>query len=102
MTLLPAPPRLDSSGDPVPLVAPPGAGRELSAAVSRYNASALEYQTAKRWLTEAIALRDEAAARAAALIQAAIDADGLQDPTGLLRDITGSRSPRRHDQTQCG
>jgi len=95
-------PRLDSSGDPVPLVAPAGAGPELAATVSKYNASALEYQTAKGWLAEAIALRDEAAARAAALIQAAIGADGLQDQTGLLHDITGSRSTRRHDQTQCG
>ena len=84
------------------MAAPPGAGPELSAAVSRYNASALEYRTAKGWLAEAVALRDEAAARAAALIQAAIGADGLQDQTGRLHDITGSRSTRRHDQTQCG
>jgi hypothetical protein len=82
--------------------APSGASRALSAAVSRYNASALEYRTAKGWLAEAVALRDEAAARAAALIRAAIGADGLQDPTGLLHDITGSRSTRRHDQSQCG
>ena len=102
LTLLPAPPRLDSSGDPVPLVAPPGAGRELSAAVWRYNASAAEYRTAKGWLAEAVALRDEAAARAAALVRAAVDADGLQDQTGLLDDLTGSRSTGRHDQTQCG
>ena len=95
-------PRLDSSGNPVPLVAPADAGPGLSATVSRYNASALEYQTAKGWLAEAIALRDEAAARAAALIQAAVGADGLQDQAGLLHDITGSRSTRRHDQTQCG
>jgi hypothetical protein len=102
LTLFTALPRFDSSGSPVPMVAPPGAGPELSAAVSGYNASALEYRTAKGWLAEAIALRDEAAARAAAAIEAAIGADGLQDPTGLWHDITGSRSTRRHDQSQCG
>ena len=109
LTLFTALPRLDSSGNPVPMVAPPGAGPELSTAVSRYNASAVEYRTAKGWLAEATALRDEAAARAAALIRAAAGADGLQDPTELWHDITGSRSTcryeqpsRRHDQTQCG
>jgi hypothetical protein len=102
LTLVPALPRLDSSGNPVPMAAPPGAGPELSAAVSRYNASALEYRTAKGWLAEAVALRDEAAARAAALIQAAVGADGLQDQTGRWPDFTGARSTRRHDQTQCG
>ena len=73
-TLPSALPRLDSSGNPVPLVAPSGAGRQLGAAVSRYNASALEYQTTKDWLAEAVALRDAAAARAAAAIQAAAGA----------------------------
>jgi hypothetical protein len=102
LTLFTALPRLDSSGNPVPMVTPAGAGPQLSAAVSRYNASALEYRTANGWLAEAIALRDEAAARAVALIQAAIGADGLQDQTGPSHDITGSRSARRHDQTQCG
>lgn len=102
VTLLSGLPRLDSSGNPVPLVTPADAGQQLSVTVSRYNASALEYQTAKGWLAEAIALRDEAAARATALIQAAIGADGLQDQTGLRHDITGSRSTRRNDQTQCG
>jgi hypothetical protein len=102
VTLLTGLPRLDASGNLVPLVAPAGAGPELSATVSKYNASALEYQTAKGWLAEAVALRDEAAARAAALIQAATGADGLQDQTGRLHDITGSRSTRRNDQTQCG
>jgi hypothetical protein len=102
LTLFTALPRLDASGNPVPMVASAGAGPRLSAAVSRYNASALEYRAAKGWLAEAIALRDEAAASAAALIQAAIGADGLQDLSGVPHDIAGSRSTRGHDQTQCG
>ena len=88
-------PRLDSAGNPVPMVTPPKAGPQLSAAISRYNASALEYRIANGWLAEAIALRDEAAARATARIQAAIGADGMQDPDW-------ARSTRGHDQTQCG
>ena len=81
LTQLAAPglPRLDSAGNPVPMVTPAGADPQLSAAISRYNASALEYRIANGWLAEAIALRDEAAARAAARIQAAIGADGLAD-----------------------
>jgi hypothetical protein len=104
LTLLPAQPRLDSSGNPVPLAAPGGADPRLSAAVARYNASALEYRAANGRLADAIAIRDEAAARAAALIQAAIAADGLQDQTGLWHDITAtvSRTTRRPDQQQCG
>ena len=103
-TLFPAPPRLDSSGNPVPLVAPAGAEPRLTDSVARYNATALEYRAANGRLADAIALRDEAAARATALIQAAIAADGLQDQTGLWHDITAtvSRSTRRHDQEQCG
>jgi hypothetical protein len=68
-------PRLDSSGNPVPMVTPAGAGPRLSAAVSLYNASAAQYRTANGWLGEAIALRDEAAARAVALIKAATGTD---------------------------
>ena len=79
VTFLTAQPRLDSSGDPVPAVAPAGAGPRVRAAVSLYNASAREYRTANHWLAEAIALRDEAAARAAALIQAAVGADGVKE-----------------------
>jgi hypothetical protein len=59
----------------VPIEAPAGAGPRVSAAVSLYNASALEYRTANGWLAEAIALRNEAAARAVALIQAAAGTD---------------------------
>jgi hypothetical protein len=66
-----AQPRLDSSGNPVLMAAPADAGPRLSAAVSLYNASALEYRTANGWLAEAVALRDEAAAGAAAQILAA-------------------------------
>ena len=104
LTLFPVPPRLDSSGNPVPLTASAGADPRLSAAVARYNASALEYRAANGRLADAVAIRDEAAARATALIQAAIAADGLQDQTGLWHDITRtvSGSPRRHDQQQCG
>jgi hypothetical protein len=104
LTLGTAQPRLDSSGNPVPLVAPAGADPGLSAAVTRYNASALEYRSANGRLADAIALRDETAARATALIQAAITADGLQDQTGLWHDITATVSggTRRHDQQQCG
>ncbi len=80
-------PQLDSSGNPVLMIAPAGAGPQLSAAVSRYNASALEYRTANGWLAEAVAQRDQAAARAAAEIRAAIGADGLQDQPGLWHDI---------------
>jgi hypothetical protein len=113
-TLFPGLPRLDAAGNPVPMVTPASADPQLSAAVSGYNASALEYRTANGWLTEAIALRDEAAARAAAQIQAAIGADGLQDQSGPWHDITSAgdavdgagydwaRSTRGHDQTQCG
>jgi hypothetical protein len=90
LTLFPGLPRLDSAGDPVPMVTPPGADPELSAAVSGYNASALEYRTANGWLAEAMVARDEAAARAAAQIQAAIGADGLQDQSGVWHDITSA------------
>jgi hypothetical protein len=96
LTLFPALPRLDPAGNPVPMVPPPDADPQLSAAVARYNASALEYRTANGWLAEAIALRDEAAARAAARIQAVIDADGLQDQS------YDWGKECRHDQTQCG
>ena len=90
LSLYPGQPRLDSSGNPVLMISPAGAGPQLSAAVSRYNASALEYRTANGWLAEAVAQRDQAAARAAAQIQAAIGADGLQDQTGLWHDITSA------------
>jgi hypothetical protein len=78
-TPFPAQPLLDRSGNPVPLVAPASASPELSAAVARYNASALEYLTANRWLAEAVALRDEAAARAAAQIRAATGAGWVKE-----------------------
>jgi hypothetical protein len=68
-------PLLDSSGNPVPMATPAGAGPRLSAAVSQYNASAAQYRTANGWLAEAITLRDEAAARAVALIKAGTGAD---------------------------
>lgn len=68
-------PLLDSSGNPVPMETPADAGPRLSAAVSLYNASAAQYRTANGWLVEAIALRDEAAARAVALIKAGAGAD---------------------------
>lgn len=104
LTRSPAQPRLDSSGNPVPLAAPAGADPRLSDAVARYNASALEYRAANGRLADAIALRDEAAARATTLIQAAIAADGLQDQTGLWHDITATVSGGTcgHDQEQCG
>jgi hypothetical protein len=83
LTMFPGLPRLDATGNPVPLVTPANADPRLSEAVATYNASALEYRTANDWLAEAIALRDEAAASAAARIADAIDADGLQDgPAG--------------------
>jgi hypothetical protein len=104
LTRFPAQPRLDSSGNPVPLVVPADADPRLSAAVAQYNASALEYRAASGRLADAIAVRDEAAARATTLIHAAIAADGLQDQAGLWHDITAtvSRSTRRPDQEQCG
>jgi hypothetical protein len=90
LTLFPAQPQLDSSGNPVLMVAPAAASTQLRTAVSRYNASALEYRTANGWLAEAVAQRDAAAARAAAAIAAAIGADGLEDQTGLWHDITSA------------
>jgi hypothetical protein len=90
LAIFPAQPQLDSSGNPVPMFAPAEASTQLRAAVSRYNASALEYRTANGWLAEAIAARDAAAARAAVAIQAALGADGLQDQTGLWHDITSA------------
>jgi len=90
LTLFAAQPQLDSSGNPVLMDTPATADTQLRAAVSRYNASALEYRTANGWLAEAIAMRDEAAARAAAAIQAVIGSDGLQDQTGLWHDITSA------------
>jgi hypothetical protein len=87
LTLSPGLPMLDSSGNPALMITPAGGGAELRAAVSRYNASALEYRTANGWLAEAIAMRDEAAARAAAAIRAALGADGLQDQTGGWHDF---------------
>jgi hypothetical protein len=89
LCLVPGLPRLDPAGNPVPMETPPDADPQLSAAVARYNASALEYRTANGWLAEAIALRDEAAACAAAAIQAAVGAD-----------YWGKE--HTHDQTQCG
>jgi hypothetical protein len=90
LTLFPAQPQLDSSGNPVLMVAPATASTQLRTAVSRYNASALEYRTANGWLAEAVAQRDAAAARAAAAIAAAIGADGLEDQTGVWHDITSA------------
>jgi hypothetical protein len=90
LSLYTAQPQLDSSGNPVLMVTPATADSQLRTAVSLYNASALEYRTANGWLAEAVALRDEAAARAAAQIQAAIGADGLQNQTGLWHDITSA------------
>jgi hypothetical protein len=90
LSLFPAQPQLDSSGNPVLMFVPAGASPDLRAGVSRYNASALEYRTANGWLAEAVAQRDEAAARAAAAIQAAIGADGLQDQTGVWHDLTSA------------
>jgi hypothetical protein len=87
LTLLPGLPMLDSSGNPALMITPTGGGVALGAAVSRYNASALEYRTANGWLAQAIAMRDEAAARAAAAITAALGADGLQNQTGGWHDI---------------
>jgi hypothetical protein len=89
-TLYPAQPLLDSSGHPVLMFAPATASTPLHAAVSRYNAGALDYRTATGWLTEAIETRDAAAARAAAAIRAALGDDGLQDQTGLWHDITSA------------
>jgi hypothetical protein len=88
LTLFPGLPRLDISGNPVPMVTPASADPQLSAAVCGYNASALEYRAANGWLAEAVAAREEAAARAAAQIQAAIGADGLQDQRGRWHDVT--------------
>ena len=85
-----AQPLLDSSGDPVLMFTPPSASTPLRAAVSRYNASALDYRTANGWLAEAVAARDAAAARAAAAIQTALGSDGLQNQTGLWHDITSA------------
>lgn len=90
LTLFAAQPLLDSSGNPVPMFAPADASTPLRTAVSRYNASALDYRTANGWLAEAVAMRDAAAARAAAAIQAALGSDGLQDQTGLWHDITAT------------
>jgi hypothetical protein len=90
LSLFTAQPLLDSSGNPVPMFTPADATTPLRTAVSRYNASALDYRTANGWLAEAVAMRDAAAARAAAAIQAALGSDGLQNQTGLWHDITGA------------
>jgi hypothetical protein len=90
LTLFSAQPLLDSAGNPVQMFAPADASTPLRTAVSRYNASALDYRTANGWLAEAVAQRDAAAARAAAAIQAALGSDGLQNQTGLWHDITGA------------
>ncbi|HEY6497442.1 MAG TPA: hypothetical protein VIZ43_29540 [Trebonia sp.] len=90
LSLYPAQPLLDSSGNPVMMLTPATASTPLRAAVSRYNASALDYRTANGWLAEAVAQRNAAAARAAAAIQAALGQDGLQNQTGLWHDITAA------------
>jgi hypothetical protein len=90
LSLYPTQPLLDSSGNPVLMFAPASASTPLRTAVSRYNASALDYRTANGWLAEAVAARDAAAARAAAAIQAALGSDGLQNQTGLWHDITSA------------
>lgn len=83
-------PLLDSSGNPVPMFAAATASAPLRAAVSRYNASVLDYRTAQGWIAEAISMRDQAAASAAAAILAAIGGDGLQNQAGLWHDITAA------------
>jgi len=90
LTLFPGQPMLGSSGNPVLMVIPADASTQLQTAVSRYNASALEYRTANGWLAEAIAQRDAAAAQAAAAIQAALGSDGLQNQSGVWHDITSA------------
>jgi hypothetical protein len=89
-SLFAAQPLLDSSGNPVLMLTPASATTPLRTAVSRYNASALDYRTANGWLAEAVATREAAAARAAAAIQAALGSDGLQNQTGLWHDITSA------------
>ena len=86
----PAQPLLDQAGQPVLIHTAASASAAAHAAVTRYNASALDYRTAHGWLAEAVAMRDQAAASAAAAIQAALGDDGLQNQTGLWHDITAA------------
>jgi hypothetical protein len=86
----PAQPLLDQAGRPVLMSTPATASAPVATSVARYNASALDYRTAHGWLAEAVAMRDQAAASAAAAIQAALGDDGLQNQTGLWHDITAS------------
>jgi hypothetical protein len=79
-------PLLDSSGNPVPMPYL-GTDKEDAAAKRKYNGHATDLHSAITLLRQATARRDEAAAHAAAKILAAIDHDGLQDPTGFFHDL---------------
>jgi hypothetical protein len=83
----PGQPLLGGSGNPVPVNSLSGAKPEVSAAIGRYNACASDLRTANGLLRQAVRLRDEAASAAASKIMAAIAADGLQDPAGLLAGL---------------
>jgi hypothetical protein len=76
----------DASGHlppPLPLVVPGPAGAALEAdimaLVRRYNTAADTIATSRGMVTQAAALRDEAAANAAGMIEAIIGSDGLKD-----------------------
>lgn len=80
-------PELDGSGNPVLMTTSPKDKPETATAIRAYNAHATDYSTALALLNQAISMRNDAADSAAARILAAIAADGLQDPTGLLADL---------------
>jgi hypothetical protein len=76
-------PRLDARGNPVYLMAKPRDTPEVKNAKNQYKGWADDLARAVRWCGQAVQLRDDAASAAARRILAAVEADGLQDPTGL-------------------
>jgi hypothetical protein len=78
----PSAPPLGSGGFPVLMVYSGTDKPAVSVAKRQYNEWAQDLSSAVRLLGQAVALQNDAAASAAARIEAVISSDGLQDPTG--------------------
>lgn len=78
----PSAPLLGSGGFPVLMVYSGTDKPAVSVAKRQYNEWAQDLSSAVRLLGQAVALQNDAAASAAARIEAVISSDGLQDPTG--------------------
>jgi uncharacterized membrane protein YqaE (UPF0057 family) len=79
---VPSAPSLGTGGFPQLMVYSGSDKPEVSTAKRQYNEWAQDLSSAVRLLGEAVQLQNNAAASAAARIDAVISSDGLQDPTG--------------------